>query len=124
MGKKRILLVDDEESVVFSEQRMLERFLDCKVTTVTSSVEALKVFRSRPDQFHLVILDMIMPNMTGDILAKEFIAIRPDIPVILCTGYGESIIKDKAKAVGAAVLMKPFDLYEMARTIRKVLHKD
>ena len=124
MGKERILLVDDEESIVSSEQRMLERFFDYKVTALTSSVEALEVFRAEPDQFDVVIIDMIMPKMTGEILAKELIAIRPDIPVILCTAYSECIIKNKAKEIGGAVLMKPFDLYEMGRTIRKLLYKD
>ena len=123
MRKERILLVDDEESVVSTEQRMLERYFDYKVTALTSSVEALEVFRAKPDQFDLVITDMIMPKMTGEMLAKELIAIRPDIPVILCTGYSECIIKDRAREMGGAVLMKPFDLFEMGVTIRKVLRK-
>lgn len=124
MGKKHILLVDDEEPVVFTEQQMLERYLDYKVTSLTSSVEALEVFRAKPDQFDLVIIDMIMPKMTGEVLAKELIAIRSDIPVILCTGYGECIIKNKAEEMGGVFLIKPFDLYEMGKAIRKVLHKD
>ena len=123
MRKERILLVDDEESVVSTEQRMLERYFDYKVTALTSSVEALEVFRAKPDQFDLVITDMIMPKMTGEILAKELIVIRPDIPVILCTGYSECIIKDRDREMGGAVLMKPFDLFEMGMTIRKVLRK-
>ena len=121
MGKERILLVDDEEFVVSAEQQMLERYFDCKVTALTSGVEALEVFRAKPHHFDLVITDMIMPKMTGEILAKELIALRPDIPVILCTGYSKCIIKNKAEEMGGAFLIKPFDLYEMGKAIRKVL---
>ena len=124
MGKERILLVDDEEFVVSAEQQMLERYFDCKVTALTSGVEAREVFRAKPHHFDLVITDMIMPKMTGEILAKELIALRPDIPVILCTGYSECMIKNKAEEMGGAFLIKPFDLYEMGKAIRKVLYKD
>lgn len=124
MSKKRVLLVDDEEFVISAEQEMLERYFGYKVTALTSSVKALEVFRAEPNHFGLVITDMIMPQMTGEILAKELIALRPDIPVILCTGYSECIIKNKAEEMGGAFLIKPFDLYEMGKAIRKVLHKD
>jgi len=122
--KKRVLLVDDEDLAIFTEQQMLERYFNSKVTALTSSVEALEVFRARPYYFDLVITDMIMPHMTGDIFAKELIAIRPDIPIILCTGYSERIIKNRSEEIGGAVLMKPFDLYELGKAIRKVLNKD
>jgi CheY-like chemotaxis protein len=122
--KKRVLLVDDEDLAIFTEQQMLERYFNSKVTALTSSVEALEVFRARPYYFDLVITDMIMPHMTGDIFAKELIAIRPDIPIILCTGYSERIIKNRSEKIGGAVLMKPFDLYELGKAIRKVLNKD
>ena len=124
IGKERVLLVDDEEFVISAEQQMLERYFGYKVTALTSSVKALEVFRAKPNHFSLVITDMIMPKMTGEILAKELIALRPDIPVILCTGYSECIIKNKAAEIGGAFLIKPFDLYEMGKVIRKVLYKD
>jgi DNA-binding NtrC family response regulator len=124
MGKERVLLVDDEEFVISAEQQMLERYFGYKVTALTSSVEALEVFRAKPNHFGLVITDMIMPKMTGEILAKKLIALRPDIPIILCTGYSECIIKNKAEEIGGTFLIKPFDLYEMGKAIRKVLHKD
>jgi two-component system cell cycle sensor histidine kinase/response regulator CckA len=124
MTKERILLVDDEELVVSVEQQMLERYFGYEVTALTSSIEALQVFRAEPGHFDLVITDMIMPKMTGDILARELTALRPDIPIILCTGYSDCLIKNKAEETGGAFLMKPFDLYEVAKTIRKVLHKD
>lgn len=122
-GKEHILLVDDEESIVYTGRLMLERYFNYKITALTSSVEALEVFRAEPDKFDVVITDMIMPKMTGDTLAREVKAIRPDTPVILCTGYSQCIIEDRAKEIGGAFLMKPFDLYEMAKAIRKVLHK-
>ena len=122
--KKRVLLVDDEESVISTEQEMLERYLGYKVTALTNSVEALEVFRTKPDHFDLVITDMIMPKMTGEVLAKELIAIRPDIPVILCTGYSEGIVKNRAEEMGGAFLVKPFDLYELGKAIHKMLNKD
>jgi DNA-binding NtrC family response regulator len=122
--QKHVLLVDDDESVVSTAQDMLESYLGCKVTALTNSVEALEVFRTKPDHFDLVITDIIMPKMTGEILAKELIAIRPDIPVILCTAYREGLVKHRAEAMGGAFLIKPFDLYELSKTVRKVLNKD
>ena len=122
-GNEHILLVDDEESIVYAGQLMLERYLNYKITGLTSGVEALEVFRAEPDKFDVVIIDMIMPKMTGDTLAREVIKIRPDTPVILCTGYSQCIIEDKAKEIGGVFLMKPFELYELAKAIRKVLHK-
>jgi len=77
-----------------------------------------------PDKFDLVITDMTMPQMTGDKLALELLKIRPDLPVILCTGFSQNITKEKAKTMGIkAFLMKPLLIKEMAHTIRKVLDK-
>lgn len=122
-GNEHIMLVDDEESIVYTGQQMLERYCNYKITAMTSGVEALEVFRADPDKFDVVITDMIMPKMTGDALARELLKIRPDTPVILCTGYSQCIIEDKAKEIGGVFLMKPFELYELAKAIRKVLHK-
>ena len=122
--KKHILLVDDDKSVISTAQEMLERYLDCKVTALTNSVEALEVFRDKPNHFDLVITDIIMPKMTGEVLAKELIAIRPDIPIILCTAYSEGLVKNRAEAMGGVFLIKPFDLYELSKAIRKVLNKN
>ena len=75
-----------------------------------------------PDKFDLVITDMTMPQMTGDALAQELMKIRPDLPVILCTGFSENITKEKAETMGIkAFLMKPLLKEEMAHTIRRVL---
>ena len=123
MGKRCIMLVDDDEFVVSTEQEMIERYFDYKVTALTSSVDALEVFRAKPYQFDLVITDLIMPKMTGEILAKELIAVRPDIPVILCTAYSECLVKNRAEELGGVFLVKPFDLFEMGKAIHKVLYK-
>ncbi|MGD9245882.1 MAG: response regulator, partial [Desulfobacterales bacterium] len=91
----------------------------------TSSIEALEAFRANPGRFDLVITDFTMPNMTGMELAKELLKLRPNIPIILCTGYSEHINEDKAKASGIrAFLLKPVVLDEIANTIRKVLVND
>jgi len=120
-GSERLLLVDDEQSVVAIEKQMLER-LGYHVTERTSSLEAFKAFKANPFAFDLVVSDMTMPNMTGDRLAGELISIRPNIPVIICTGFSERINKDKATALGIkGFLMKPVIKSEMARMVRKAL---
>ena len=120
-GKEKILLVDDEEQIVQMLTEMLEQ-LGYHVTARTSSVEALEVFRARPDQFDLIITDQTMPNMTGTELAQRLMAIKHDIPVILCTGFSEVISEEKARFLGIReYVMKPVVISELARTIRKAL---
>ncbi|MBI9076569.1 MAG: transporter substrate-binding domain-containing protein [Desulfatibacillum sp.] len=120
-GNERILLVDDEEPVVRLEKQMLER-LGYHVTERTSSSDALKAFQANPSAFDLVISDMTMPHMTGDLLALKLISIRPDIPIIICTGFSERINKENAEAAGIkGLLMKPIIRSEMAQMIRSVL---
>ncbi len=120
-GTEQILIVDDEEAIVFMEKQMLER-LGYSVISRTSSVEALDAFRQNPDKFDLVISDMTMPNMNGDKLAYEMIRIRPDIPVLLCTGFSEKIPKEKAASMGIkGLLMKPIVKKELSEKIREVL---
>ena len=120
-GDERLLLVDDEPQIVDSMQKMLE-FHGYHVTTKTSSVEALEVFRLSPESFDLVITDQTMPYMTGDQLVLELKKIRPDIPVVLCTGFSLVLDEAKAKALGIdAFLLKPVLRKEMSETIRRVL---
>ena len=120
-GTERILLVDDELSIAKMGSQILER-LGYHVTVSTSSVEALDLFRSRPSDFDLIITDMTMPNMTGDLLAMELIAFRPDIPVILCTGYSKKISDEKASHIGIkAFAYKPMVKADLAKTVRRVL---
>jgi len=120
-GNERILFVDDEEDLVDMAQQMLER-LGYSVVAKTSSLEALEVFKAQPDQFALVITDQTMPHMTGADLAKELMRIRPDIPIILCTGFSEVISAEEAKTLGIReFVMKPFATREIAEITRHVL---
>ncbi|MDP2646451.1 MAG: ATP-binding protein [Desulfobacterales bacterium] len=120
-GNERILVVDDEEYLVKMSERMLQS-LGYAVTTRTSSVDALELFRSEPDKFDLVITDMAMPGMAGDRLAQELIKIRPDVSIILCTGYSRRIDENRAKELGIkAYVTKPFIKNDMAETVRDVL---
>ena len=122
-GCERILFVDDEQVLVEIGKQMLER-LGYEVTTRTSSIEALELFRVKPDQFDLVITDMTMPNMTGDKLAKEIMGIRADIPVVLCTGYSERIGRESAEKRGLrGFVMKPLSMNELANAIRNGIDK-
>lgn len=120
-GDERILLVDDEEFLVYAGRGMLEH-LGYKVITRTSSVEALEAFQAQPDKFDLVITDMTMPNKTGTELAKELLQIRPDIPIILCTGFSEKASEENTKKIGIkAFVMKPLVMHDFAVTVRQVL---
>jgi signal transduction histidine kinase/sensor domain CHASE-containing protein/ActR/RegA family two-component response regulator len=120
-GKEHILLVDDEAQVVHMLRQILEN-IGYRITIRTCSREALEAFRARSDDFDLVVTDMTMPNMNGDKLAQELIRIRPDIPIILCTGFSETLTEEKVKAMGIrAYLMKPVVTRQIATTIRKVL---
>ncbi|MCP3951694.1 MAG: response regulator, partial [Desulfobacterales bacterium] len=122
-GTEQILLVDDEEAIVLMEKQMLEGF-GYSVVSRTSSVEALEAFRSDPGKFDLVISDMAMPNMSGDQLASELIIIRPDIPILLCTGFSERISGERATTLGIkGFLMKPVVMKELSKMIREVLDK-
>jgi signal transduction histidine kinase len=122
-GKERILFVDDEEPLVRMVQQMLER-LGYDVTVRTSSVEALEAFRAQPDKFDLIITDQTMPNKTGVQLARDLMRIRPDIPIILCTGFSEVISEKEAKDRGLrGYIMKPVVKSEIAKAIRMVLDK-
>ena len=120
-GNESILFIDDEEPIVNMTQQMLER-LGYKVETKMIPVEALEKFQSKPDQFDLVITDMTMPKMTGVMLSEKILEIRPDMPIIICTGHSSLIDEEKAKQLGiAAYVMKPIVLTKIAKTIRKVL---
>jgi two-component system cell cycle sensor histidine kinase/response regulator CckA len=122
-GKETILFVDDEQALVTMSKQMLE-LLGYKAVTRTSSVEAFELFQHDPHRFDLVITDMTMPNMTGEKLAQKVLEVRPDIPVILCTGYSEQITEQLARELGIrAFVMKPLVMRDIANTIREVLDK-
>ena len=120
-GTERILFVDDEAFQADIAKQMLSR-LGYRLTTCTSSVEALELFRQSPEKFDLVITDMTMPHMTGDVLARELISLRPDIPIIVCTGYSDRIDSHIAEEIGIAeVVMKPVVMKDIAQCIQRVL---
>ncbi len=120
-GTECVLLVDDEDAIAMMEKEMLER-LGYSVVSRTSSVEALKAFKRKPDKFDLVITDMAMPNMAGDRLASELVKIRPDIPVLLCTGFSQKIPEEKINTLGIkGILMKPIVMKDLSEKMREVL---
>lgn len=106
-GKEHILFIDDEPMLVEMGRTMLER-LGYHVTTKINSAEALVAFQNESHKFDLVISDQTMPGMTGIDLARCMLQIRPEIPIILCTGYSSLIPEEKAKSIGIKVfIMKP-----------------
>ena len=120
-GSERILFVDDEAPIAKMGSQILER-LGYLVTTRSSSIEAMELFRANPNDFDLVVTDMTMPNLTGDKLAIELMKIRSDIPVILCTGYSKQISDKTASTIGIkAFAYKPMVRSDLAKTVRKVL---
>ena len=120
-GQERVLFVDDEQAIVEIGQKILGH-LGYEVIVRTSSLEALGLFRANPERFDIVITDMTMPNLTGDRLAQELLRIRPGIPIILCTGFSESMSEEKAKALGVReFVMKPLVMRDLATAIRRSL---
>jgi PAS domain S-box-containing protein len=120
-GTERVLFIDDEPVLVDLAKQALES-LGYKVTSTTSSTEALELFKRNPDSFDLVITDMTMPDMTGDKLAQRILEARHDISIILCSGYGEHITAEKLQGIGIReYIMKPFVLSDLAKTIRRAL---
>jgi CheY-like chemotaxis protein len=122
-GTETMLLVDDEEGLLVAQKKIFER-LGYKVETHSSSLGALEVFRADPKRFDIVITDQTMPKMTGSHLAKEFIVIRPDIPIILCTGFSDVISEEEAKAIGIKeFIMKPIVISDIASKVREILDR-
>ncbi len=120
-GIEKILLVDDEQEILALETQMLEP-LGYQVYPVQSSLEALAVFRSDPARFDLVITDMAMPQMAGDKLAGQLLSLRPDIPILICTGFSRTLSREKANALGIkGFLMKPVSMGELNEKIREIL---
>jgi len=120
-GEEHILFVDDEASITKMGSRLLQQ-IGYKVTIKNNSVEALDTFRSKPEEFDLVVTDMTMPYMTGDKLAVELIKIKPDIPVILCSGYSKLISEKSALEAGVkAFINKPINQMVLAQKIRTML---
>jgi len=120
-GKERILLVDDEESVIDLGKEMLEEF-GYQVTIKTSATEAFKIFYDHPTNFDLVITDKNMPDMTGFELANKILKIQPGLPIILCSGYSDRTDIEKARYMGfKKSISKPLLMSELANSVREAL---
>ncbi len=121
VGNERLLVVDDEETITHMLHTVLAG-LGYQVRVTNRSDEALKLFQEHPDEFDLLITDMTMPRLTGLDLIEHVFAIRPDMPVILCTGFSELINKEKAAALGIrSFLMKPVAIDKLVKAIRVAL---
>jgi PAS domain S-box-containing protein len=120
-GNEHILVVDDEPSILKVTEQLLRK-LGYRVTTAPDGKPALERFSNDPSAFDLVITDITMPHMTGDRLAKAILELRPDIPVILCTGYSRLIDEAQAESIGIAALMiKPVGKTALAVELRRLL---
>ncbi|RJQ76705.1 MAG: PAS domain S-box protein [Desulfobacteraceae bacterium] len=120
-GRERILLVDDETALVHMGRQMLSR-LGYHVTACQDPIEALDLFRSNPDNFDLVITDLTMPKIKGTKLAQHLLHLKPDLPIILCTGYGDQVTTEQIEDIGIReLLLKPILRHQLAVTIRHSL---
>lgn len=120
-GTERILLVDDEEDIIAMEKQVLER-LGYRVESHANPIEALEAFRNGSQRFDLVICDLAMPGMPGNKLAGELLKIRPGIPILLCTGFSETISEATIESIGVrGILLKPVITRVLAEKIREVL---
>jgi PAS domain S-box-containing protein len=120
-GTERILLVDDEPALAGICKRMLS-FLGYQVEVRTSAVDAFELFGTDPYRFDAVLTDMTMPNLTGLSLSKKILALRPDLPIIMCTGFSDQIDEAAIRSAGVrALILKPLVLTELATHVRRVL---
>lgn len=123
-GNERILVVDDEEQIAGMMVAILSS-LGYRTTSTGSSLEAFELFTAAPGNYDLLITDQTMPKMSGAELSRKVLTIRPELPIILCTGFSEVIDRDQALALGIkGYLTKPLGTAELALTIRRVLQEN
>jgi nitrogen-specific signal transduction histidine kinase/ActR/RegA family two-component response regulator len=123
-GRETVLLVDDEPQLVTIAEQMLTR-LGYRVTACEDSLEALERFGADPDAFDLLVTDMAMPKMNGIEFARAVLAIRPGMPIVLCTGYSAGLTRENAEAIGIReVLMKPISMQALATSVRHAIDGD
>ncbi len=119
-GSEHILLVDDEKPVIAIEEQLLSR-LGYQVTGCNGSTEALEMFTADPKRFDMVLTDIAMPKMSGNKLAGELLKIRPDIPILLCTGFSDTMTDEKMAAIGVkGIIMKPVVISDLDRKLREI----
>jgi CheY-like chemotaxis protein len=118
---ERVLFLDDEEPLVRLASRMLDR-LGYRVDAYTRASEALQAFRSAPARFDLVLTDLSMPGASGIDFARSVLEIRPELPVVLTTGYIDPADLDRVQRIGVReVILKPATIEEMGRSFRRLL---
>jgi PAS domain S-box-containing protein len=123
-GTERLLIIEDDDVILELLKKQLTSF-GYQVVAISCPVKAFEIFSQNPQQFDLVISDMTMPKKNGISLAQDILSIRPDIPIVLCTGFSELINKDTAIAMGVKdFIMKPMSKYEMGKVVRDVLDAD
>jgi two-component system, cell cycle sensor histidine kinase and response regulator CckA len=119
----KILLIDDEAPVLTALQKFLQKYC-CEVDVCTSSSDGLRMIRNNSDQYDLLITDLTMPDLDGIALAKEVHKLRPDLPIVIMTGYGDSLQVENPESYGIrGVLSKPFKLHKLKAAIDTVLKK-
>jgi CheY-like chemotaxis protein len=120
-GNENILFVDDEPALADLSKQILER-MGYHVTIRTNSIEALRLFEQNPQRFDLVVTDMTMPHMTGELLAIQLIRMRPDMRIIICTGYSDKLTQELVDRLNIrALILKPIIRDELLATVRQVL---
>lgn len=123
LGKGNILFVDDEESIVNAAETVLER-LGYKVAGTSDPLEAINIFSKNPDYFDLVITDMMMPEMAGDKLATALLELRPNIPIMLCTGYRNKLSEERILKLGIRkILAKPLTKEKLAVAVKDLIEE-
>jgi len=124
MTTKHILFIDDEECIAESCAELLED-QGFAVTAATNSISALEIFRADPNRFDLVFTDLAMPEMTGMELAAKLLQIRPDIPIVLCSGFGFELSETEARAAGIrAICMKPLGIKQLSELASKIINNN
>lgn len=123
-GSERILLVDDEVGLAELGAKLLTA-LGYRVVFHTDPKAALAAFRKAPDDFDLIFTDMMMPELNGEQLSREILAVRPDIPIIVYSGFSDSVNQHTLETIGIKKwLRKPITIYGLSRAIRQVLDTD
>jgi PAS domain S-box-containing protein len=123
-GRGRILLVDDDPPVARAIARMIES-LGYEVVTCGDGPSALERFGAEAARFDAVMTDQTLPGMRGDEVARALLAKRPDVPVLICTGYSETLDEDGARALGArALLLKPLDRAQLGEALRAAIARE
>jgi CheY-like chemotaxis protein len=118
-----VLYLDDEEPLVFLARRMLER-LGYRISGFTRALDALEAFRQAPAQFDLAVTDMNMPGASGVEFAAELLRLRPDMPVVLCSGHVTDELRELARKAGIReVLYKPSTMQEFSEAIHRLAIK-